>query len=162
MLKTCSCHKYQPMKVSKPLCTDYGTSLFLQHPPHRQSLALLLTGFCVTSLPESQLLKEIFFTVMGYKSFSSPQRIVFKSFRITSQLWYQTFILTASFRENSFVLVCFGFFPDKKKQRSYDDFTKLNSNFNQLQFQLELSIALISFFSDPPTHHPPTRNSSLT
>ena len=38
-----------------------------------------LDWFCVTSLPESQLLKEIFFTVMGYESFSSPQRIVFKS-----------------------------------------------------------------------------------
>ena len=33
----------------------------------------------------------------------------------------------------------------------------------QLQFWLKLSIALFSFFSDPPpTTHPPTRNSSLT
>ena len=46
------------------------------------------------------------------------------TFRITPHLWYQTFILSASFRENSFVPVCFGFLPDKKR-RSYDDFYTL-------------------------------------
>ena len=39
-------------------------------------------------------------------------------------------------------------------------FAKLNSAQLKLQLQLELSIALISFFSHPPTPHPPTRNSS--
>ena len=46
------------------------------------------------------------------------------TFRITPYLWYQTFILSAEFRENRFVPVCFGLLPDKTK-RSYDDFFNL-------------------------------------
>jgi hypothetical protein len=46
------------------------------------------------------------------------------TFRITPFLWYQTFILSAEFRENSFVPVAFGLLPDKKR-RSYDDFFTL-------------------------------------
>ena len=37
------------------------------------------------------------------------------TFRITPYLWYQTFILSAEFRENSFVPVAFGLLPDKKR-----------------------------------------------
>ena len=46
------------------------------------------------------------------------------TFRITPYLWYQTFILSAEFRENRFVPVCFGLLPDKTK-RSYNDFFNL-------------------------------------
>ena len=37
------------------------------------------------------------------------------TFRITPHLWYQTFVLSAEFRENSFVPVAFGLLPDKKR-----------------------------------------------
>ena len=37
------------------------------------------------------------------------------TFRITPYLWYQTFVLSAEFRENSFVPVAFGLLPDKKR-----------------------------------------------
>ena len=37
------------------------------------------------------------------------------TFKITPYLWYQTFILSAEFRENSFVPVVFGLLTDKKR-----------------------------------------------
>ena len=37
------------------------------------------------------------------------------TFRITPYLWYQTFILSAEYRDNSFVPVAFGLLPDKKR-----------------------------------------------
>ena len=37
------------------------------------------------------------------------------TFRITPYLWYQTFVISAEFRENSFVPVAFGLLPDKKR-----------------------------------------------
>ena len=37
------------------------------------------------------------------------------TFRITPYLWYQTFVLNAEFRENSFVPVAFGLLPDKTR-----------------------------------------------
>ena len=37
------------------------------------------------------------------------------TFRITPYLWYQTFVLSAEFRENQFVPVAFGLLPDKKR-----------------------------------------------
>ena len=46
------------------------------------------------------------------------------TFRICPYLWYQVFVISAEFRDNSFVPVCFGLLPDKKR-RSYDDFFNL-------------------------------------
>ena len=37
------------------------------------------------------------------------------TFKITPYLWYQTFVVSAEFRENSFVPVAFGLLPDKKR-----------------------------------------------
>ena len=37
------------------------------------------------------------------------------TFRITPYLWYQTFVVSAKFRENSFILNAFGLLPDKKR-----------------------------------------------
>ena len=37
------------------------------------------------------------------------------TFRITPYLWYQTFVFSAEFRENSFVPVAFGLLPDKTR-----------------------------------------------
>ena len=38
------------------------------------------------------------------------------TFRICPYLWYQVFVISAEFRDNSFVPVCFGLLPDKKKK----------------------------------------------
>ena len=45
-------------------------------------------------------------------------------------LWYQTFILSAEYRENSFVPVCFGLLPDKKRWIIISQIWKLFSNLN--------------------------------
>ena len=61
------------------------------------------------------------------------------TFRITPNLWYQTFIISAEFRDNSFVPVAFGLLPDKKR-RSYDDFfTLLKKALQHPSRNLELS-----------------------
>merc|ERR1712150_373175 len=96
--------------------TDYGASFSLQHQLPRQSLILLLTGFCVTSLPGSQSvvkgdilhsegLRVILFSTEDSLQILARAQIILAdgTFRITPHLWYQTFIFSASFRENSFV-----------------------------------------------------------
>ena len=37
------------------------------------------------------------------------------TFRITPYLWYQVFVVSAEFLDNSFVPVAFGLLPDKKR-----------------------------------------------
>ena len=61
------------------------------------------------------------------------------TFRITPFLWYQTFILSAEYRDNSFVPVAFGLLPDKTR-RSYDDlFGLLREALEHPSRRLELS-----------------------
>ena len=101
---------------------------FIPAAPNSQAeLDTNLPWFLVSRDPEESLVKGdvlhsdglrvlLFATDESLNILARAQTILADgTFRITPYLWYQTFILSAEFRANSFVPVAFGLLPDKKR-----------------------------------------------